>query len=74
LRLDNQFFTFDLRATKSFKISERMSIEGIFEIFNMFNNRNQIGLPRPLTFNFDGTVSAGFGEPRQVQLGARFKF
>jgi hypothetical protein len=74
LRLDNQFFTFDLRATKAFKLSEKMSIEGIFEIFNAFNNRNQHSLPRPLTFNFDGTVSAGFGEPRQVQLGARFKF
>ena len=74
LRLENEFFTFDLRATKGFKISEKMSIEGIFEIFNAFNNRNQHSLPRPLTFNFDGTVSAGFGEARQVQLGARFKF
>ena len=74
LRLDNRFFTFDFRGTKGFKFGERMSIEGIFEVFNLFNNRNQRSLPRPLTFNFDGTVSAGFGEPRQVQLGARFKF
>ena len=74
LRLENEFFTFDLRATKSFKITEKVSIEGIFEIFNTFNNRNQRSLPRPLTFNFDGTVSAGFGEPRQVQLGARVRF
>jgi hypothetical protein len=74
LRLDNAFFTFDFRGTKAFKFGERMSLEGIFEAFNIFNNRNQRSLPRPLTFNFDGTVSAGFGEPRQVQLGARFKF
>jgi hypothetical protein len=73
-RLDNEFFTFDTRISKAFKFSERMELEGIFEIFNLFNNRNQRSLPRPLTFNFDGTVSAGFGEPRQVQLGARFKF
>lgn len=74
LRLDNSFFTFDFRGTKAFKFGERMSLEGIFEVFNLFNNRNQRSLPRPLTFNFDGTVSTGFGEPRQVQLGARFKF
>jgi hypothetical protein len=73
-RLENEFFTFDFRASKAFKFGERMELEGIFELFNLFNNRNQRSLPRPLTFNFDGTVSAGFGEPRQVQLGARLKF
>jgi hypothetical protein len=74
LRLENKFFTFDFRASKSFKITEKVSIEGIFEAFNVFNNRNQRSLPRPLTFNFDGTVSAGFGEPRQAQIGVRLKF
>ncbi|QQS42774.1 MAG: TonB-dependent receptor [Acidobacteriota bacterium] len=74
LRLDNEFFTFDFRASKIFKFGERVELEGIFEAFNLFNNRNQRSLPRPLTFNFDGTVSAGFGEPRQAQIGARLKF
>jgi hypothetical protein len=74
LRLNNEFYTFDLRANKAFKFTERISLEGIFEVFNLFNNRNQRSLPRPLTFNFDGTVSAGFGDPRQAQLGARLKF
>jgi len=74
LRLENEFFTFDIRASKAFKFTEKMSLEAIFEAFNIFNNRNQRSLPRPLTFNFDGTVSAGFGDPRQVQLGLRFKF
>jgi hypothetical protein len=74
LRLGNEFFTFDFRASKAFKITERVSIEGIFEAFNLFNNRNQRSLPRPLTFNFDGTVTAGFGEPRQAQIGVRLKF
>ena len=73
-RLDNEFFTFDVRVSKGFKFGERMELEGIFEAFNLFNNRNQRSVPRPLTFNFDGTVSAGFGEPRQAQLGVRFKF
>lgn len=74
LRLENQFFTFDVRASKAFKFTETMSLEAIFEAFNIFNNRNQRSLPRPLTFNFDGTVTAGFGEPRQAQIGLRFKF
>lgn len=74
LRLENEFFTFDFRVSKGFKITEKVSIEGIFEAFNVFNNRNQRSLPRPLTFNFDGTVSAGFGEPRQAQIGVRLKF
>jgi hypothetical protein len=73
-RLENEFFTFDVRVSKVFKFGEKLSLEPIFEAFNLFNNRNQRSLPRPLTFNFDGTVSAGFGEPRQVQLGVRFKF
>lgn len=74
LRLSNQFFSFDFRAAKVFKFGEKMSLEAIFDAFNIFNNRNQRSLPRPLTFNFDGTVTAGFGEPRQAQLGVRFKF
>lgn len=73
-RLKNEFFTFDVRVSKVFKFNERVSLEPIFEAFNIFNSRNQRSLPRPLTFNFDGTVSAGFGEPRQAQLGVRFKF
>jgi Carboxypeptidase regulatory-like domain/TonB dependent receptor/TonB-dependent Receptor Plug Domain len=74
LRLKNEFVTFDVRASKTFKFNERVSIEGIFEAFNLTNSRNQRSLARPLTFNFDGTVSTGFGDPRQAQLGLRLKF
>ncbi len=74
LRKDNQFFTLDFRAAKTFKFTEKVSLEGIFEAFNVFNNRNVISVPGNLTFNFDGTVQAGFGEPRQAQIGVRLKF
>ncbi|NNF00014.1 MAG: TonB-dependent receptor [Pyrinomonadaceae bacterium] len=73
-RKDNEFFTFDFRATKIFKFNESVSIEGIFEAFNLGNNRNVRSVPGSLLFNFDGTVSAGFGDPRQMQIGARLKF
>jgi len=74
LRLDNEFVTFDIRVSKVFKFTDTVSLEPIFEAFNLTNSRNQRSLPRPLTFNFDGTVSAGYGEPRQAQLGLRFRF
>ena len=39
----------------------------------MFNGTNLL-VPQNtnLIFNFDGTIRAGLGDPRQVQLGARF--
>lgn len=73
-RKDITFFTFDFRASKVFKLNERVSLEGIFEGFNLFNRGNIKSVPGSLTFNFDGTLTAGFGEPRQAQLGVRLRF
>ncbi|MEJ7617541.1 MAG: hypothetical protein WKF30_11395, partial [Pyrinomonadaceae bacterium] len=73
-RLENAFTSFDLRLSKVFRFGERVQLEAIGEIFNIFNSRNLRSLPRALTFNFDGTVVSGFGEPRQAQLGARLRF
>ncbi len=71
-RKDNQFSALDLRLSKEFKLSERVRLEPIVEIFNLFNAKN---LRRPevtnLIFNFDGTVQSGTGDPRQMQLGLR---
>jgi hypothetical protein len=74
LRKDNEFFTWDLRVSRSFNAAGA-SIEPIFEIFNITNSRN---IRRPevtnLIFNFDGTVQSGLGDPRQAQLGLRVRF
>jgi outer membrane receptor for ferrienterochelin and colicin len=71
-RKDNQFSALDLRLSKEFKVSQRVRLEPIVEIFNLFNSKN---LRRPevtnLIFNFDGTVQSGTGDPRQMQLGLR---
>ncbi|MCS6886473.1 MAG: carboxypeptidase regulatory-like domain-containing protein [Acidobacteriota bacterium] len=74
LRKENAFTSLDLRFSKVFKVDEVKQLEFMAEIFNIFNSRNLISIPRPLTFNFDGTVRSGFGEPRQAQLGVRFRF
>ena len=52
-----------------------VTVEPVIDVFNVFNSKN---LRRPevtnLIFNFDGTVQAGVGDPRQVQLGVRVLF
>jgi hypothetical protein len=74
LRKDNAFTSLDFRFSKVFTFKDRFKVEGLAEIFNIFNSRNLISVPRPLTFNFDGTVRSGFGEARQGQLGLRMTF
>ena len=74
LRKKNQFYSFDFRVSRIFKVGENVQVEPLIEVFNLFNNTNQISVPRPLLQNFDGTVRSGFGEPRQAQLGLKFRF
>ena len=61
---------------RPFKLRDSsVSIEPIFEVFNLTNSKN---IRRPevtnLIFNFDGTVQNGLGDPRQAQLGVRVRF
>ncbi len=71
-RKDNQFSALDVRLSREFKLTERVRLEPILEVFNLLNSKN---LRRPevtnLIFNFDGTVQSGTGDPRQLQLGLR---
>src|SRR5262249_42928159 len=73
-RKDNQYNSLDIRISRPFQISA-VTIEPAVDVFNVFNSKN---LRRPsvtnLIFNFDGTVQAGVGDPRQVQLGLRVLF
>ena len=41
-------------------------------MFNLFNSKNLL-VPQTtnLIFNFDGTMRAGLGDPRQMQIGVR---
>lgn len=73
------FSQFDFRLTKTFTIKDAFRIQGIFEVFNLFNAENPT--------NFNGNINAdNFGEPtafagdpgqgeqRLMQLGVRFEF
>jgi hypothetical protein len=75
LRKDNKYFSFDWRIQRPFNINERFSIIPIIEMFNTFNNANNINpLVAPLLFNFDGFLRQGVGDPRQVQLAVKLTF
>jgi hypothetical protein len=75
LRKDNAYFSFDWRLSRPFKFGERYRLTPTIEMFNTFNNPNNINpLSTPGLFNFDGFLRQGVGDPRQVQLAARFTF
>ena len=74
-RKDNEYFSFDWRLQRPFKLNERFSIIPVIEMFNTFNNTNNINpLVTPGLFNFDGFLRQGVGDPRQVQLAVKFTF
>ena len=74
-RKDNDYFSFDWRIQRPIKLNERFSIIPIIEMFNTFNNTNNINpLVTPGLFNFDGFLRQGVGDPRQVQLAVKFTF
>ena len=75
LRKDNQYFSFDWRVARPFKIGERYELTPTLEMFNTFNNDNNVNpLSTPGLFNFDGFLRQGVGDPRQVQLALKFLF
>ena len=75
LRKDNGFFTFNFGVARPFRFGERMRLIPKLEMFNAFNNKNNINtLTTPGLFNFDGFLRNGVGDPREAQLAIRFEF
>jgi len=75
LRKNNEFFSFDWRLLRPFKIGERYAITPLIEMFNTFNNDNNVNpLISPGLFDFSGFLRLGVGDPRQVQLALKFTF
>jgi hypothetical protein len=84
LRKDNEYFSFDWRLARPFKLTERIEVIPQIEMFNTFNNDNlinslstpgnQFSLTSPNLFNFDGFLRQGVGDPRMLQFGVRLSF
>jgi hypothetical protein len=75
LRKDTKFFSLDWRLSRPFRWGERYAITPIFEMFNSFDNTNNLDpLTTNLLFNFDGFLRQGVGDPLQVQLAVKFTF
>ena len=74
LRKDNEFFSLDVRLSKIFEVGTGQ-VEAIVEVFNLLNTDNfRDPAFAGLLFNFDGTVQSGLGDPRQVQVGVKYRF
>ncbi len=75
IRRDNAYMSWDLRLSKPFRTGGRGQLEAILEVFNVLNRDNfRDPSSASLLFNFDGTIRSGLGDPRQIQLGARYGF
>jgi hypothetical protein len=75
------FFNLNTRLSRTFALSERVTLEGMAEAFNALNHRNDM-LPNgtwgtgayPTTHNPTFGQANAVGDPRNVQFGARLVF
>lgn len=75
IRKNNDFFSLDWRLSRPFKFGDRYSLTPTIEMFNTFNNDNNVNpLVTPGLFNFDGFLRQGVGDPLQVQFAVKFAF
>ncbi|HEV8385485.1 MAG TPA: hypothetical protein VGQ11_11500, partial [Candidatus Acidoferrales bacterium] len=75
LRKDTEYFSFDWRVARPFHITERFRIMPIIEMFNTFNNKNNVNpLVTPGLFDFNGFLRVGVGDPRQAQIAIKLTF
>ena len=72
---DNEYFSFDWRVARPFRFGSRYELTPVFEVFNTFNNANNIV---PFTgaqlFDFNGFIRSGAGDPRLAQLAVKLVF
>jgi hypothetical protein len=75
LRKDNAYFAFNFGVQRPFHVGERVKIIPKLEMFNTFNNKNNVNpLSSPALFDFSGFLRVGVGDPRQAQLAVRLEF
>ncbi|HSB09834.1 MAG TPA: TonB-dependent receptor [Blastocatellia bacterium] len=75
----DDFWSQDVRLTKSVKLSERLQLQGFFEMFNILNISNLTGYSTTIGASFGQPTARvgqafGTGGPRAIQFGGRFSF
>ena len=79
--IGSDFFTLSARLSRAFRVAGRVELEGLAEVFNLTNRRND--LTRNTNFGpgaYPTNPSATFGqitavgEPRSFQFGVRVRF
>jgi Carboxypeptidase regulatory-like domain/TonB dependent receptor len=63
LRLGDSFQSLDVRLTKTFRIGERLNIQGIAEVFNLFNITNIRGVNNVNFSGFQNTLLRDSSNP-----------
>jgi hypothetical protein len=75
LRKDNAYFSWDLRVSRMLPVGRPgQQLEAILEVFNVTGTDNFKDPAFATYLNFDGTIRSGLGDPRQLQVGARWVF
>jgi len=88
VRLGDRFSSLDLRVSKVFNLGERVRIEPIAEVFNLFNVTNVLGFSKSNYSGFGNVLGSsdfgrpittaggvfGSGGPRAFQFAARVTF
>ena len=87
-KFNDNFSSLDVRLTRVFKFGERVRLEPILEVFNIFNTTNVLGVSNSNYSGYGNVLGAanfgqpvttaggvfGSGGPRAFQLGVRFSF
>jgi outer membrane receptor protein involved in Fe transport len=75
------FFSLDLRATRAFRVSRRLTLEGSVEAFNLTNRQNAVAVNGNFGIgSYPDHPSPGFGQvtavsdPRSLQIVVRARF
>ncbi|MBI4748796.1 MAG: hypothetical protein HY774_09925 [Acidobacteria bacterium] len=63
LRFGDSFQSFDLRLTKTFTIGDRLKVQGIAEVFNLFNVTNIRGVTNVNYSGFQNTLIRDSQDP-----------
>ena len=68
------FFILDIRFGKVFDFGRPGNFEILVDVFNLFNNANRFTTNTAIGFSNFGFLNGLLNDPRQVQIGVRYRF